>query len=758
MADRTAETERHDAAVVAVDETHPAVLILVKLLQSGHIASGTYNALMFKFQKLHQAFSQSCSTEETLLRWTRELNKELKAQKMTIQNSASQQQEHRQALTTLRQYVTNIQAELDATRDQIESTQVNTRMKKKECEKLADKVAKARDDQVSKLEPQKAKLLSANQALEDLIAQSQRTIDSLQTEAATTMARVTDYDRALGEMEKQKRGADQRMLEISAMPIRTRQKANAVESSHNSMLSEERSVNNQLASAEANLELMHQRAHDLEAEYQHVTNDMDGMQQAVGEIKLKTEELRQRCGEQGNVKQQYEYESRQIAKLDAEQIKDIGLLEGKLDHIAREMNRREFECQKLEEGIAKTRVEANTNSSKLAIVKADGAKEQGQNAVWRRERDRALEDKETAAQAILAVQEVSQQVLAEIKLALTEKDRKQSIHDQLSKKERDLLVDLTEASLIRDRKAREMTGMKKKTLEYKTLAMERNLDYLDLSRKVEQNAEKMKDLSGLYEKVELDRNKNMNHIQTSRQLIVEYNEKIRILENEVEVLRLEFEQVSDAVHLQKNELAAAFKRRDQTRSDLKTAELKYHECQNKIDFQDSEIEQVNRMLTSIEDSIKLHQRLYDEQSVDCSNIQKMLIDKRDELSLITEQFNRHEWVMKRGEIQLREREEEMKLLRLQLTDFARQIEIMQRKVPQLRAYDDEIVELDKQLEAAHRESDKMTVKLEAPDLQERQRAYRGRDFRMKELEEKVSMYEQRINAKGRQLWEADPAP
>jgi chromosome segregation ATPase len=131
----------------------------------------------------------------------------------------------------------------------------------------------------------------------------------------------------------------------------------------------------------------------------------------------------------------------------------------------------------------------------------------------------------------------------------------------------------------------------------------------------------------------------------------------------------------------------------------------------------------------------------------------MLIDKRDELSLITEQFNRHEWVMKRGEVQLREREEELKLLRLQLNDFARQIDIMQRKVPQLRAYDDEIVELDRQLSVAHGESDKMTAKLEAPDLRERQRAYRGRDFTLKELEEKVATCEQRINAKGQQLWE-----
>ena len=45
-------------------------------------------------------------------------------------------------------------------------------------------------------------------------------------------------------------------------------------------------------------------------------------------------------------------------------------------------------------------------------------------------------------------------------------------------------------------------------------------------------------------------------------MIVELKEKIKILENEVEVLRSEFVQVNIAVKLQKNKLIEAYKRRD----------------------------------------------------------------------------------------------------------------------------------------------------------------------------------------------------
>ena len=109
--------------------------------------------------------------------------------------------------------------------------------------------------------------------------------------------------------------------------------------------------------------------------------------------------------------------------------------------------------------------------------------------------------------------------------------------------------------------------------------------------------------------------------------------------------------------------------------------------------------------------------------------------------------------MRRGEIALREREEEHKLLTLQLKDFLRQIDVMQRKIPQLKAYDAEIAELESQLDKERQECDAITSKLEVPDLKERKRAYCGKDFTMKELEDKVSLYEQRINSKEQQVWE-----
>ena len=736
-----------------IDENHPAVVAIKKLMEDGEITKEVFSNLFFKFKKLHQAFAQSCATEESLLRRTRDLNKELKTQKMTIQNSAAQQEEHRTALNMLRQYVTNIQSELEVTREQIESTKVNTEQKKKECEKLADKVAKARDDQVLKLEPQKKAIQLEIKRLDDSIAEHRTTIDSLKTTACNITESMKKCDQELAEIEKKKRNADHKMLEISSIPIKTRQKSQAVEANHNSMLSEEKTLNQQIGFNDNVLYELHTRSHDLETEFQHISNDLDGMNNALGDLKMKSEELRQKYAEKTSEKQQKEFDSRRLTKMITEQAKEIVSINTKLENLDKDIAKKEKESERLEETMARLAVETEILRSQLGTLAKDEAQEEQNNLKLRHELDKQNEAKEAALKAVLAVEEINQKLLEEIKRAVAEKNRKQGIHDQLTKKEHELGLELTEASLIRNRKAREMTAMKKKAIDVKALAMERNLDFMELCRRVEQNTAKLKECSEMYEKVKLDRNKNVNLIQTSRQLIVEYKEKIRILENEVEVLRVEYEQVAAAVKLQKSELMEAFKRRDATKSDLKHAELNYKDLQGKIDFQMNETGRLNLVLQNIENSIEHHQNLYAKQSDDCASIQRELIDRQDQLCLVSEQFNRHEEVMKRGEIALKEREEEFKLLNLQLKDFQRQIEIMQRKIPQLRAYESEIADLNKQLDKERLEVDKITTKLEVPDLKERQRAYCGKDFSLKELEDKVTLYEQRINSKEQQLWE-----
>jgi chromosome segregation ATPase len=164
-------------------DAHPAIVILRSLLESGDISEDLCSELTFKFTRLHHAFEQSCSTEQILMRRTRDLDRDLKAQKMTIQNSAAEQQDHRSQLAAIRQLVTNIQVELDSVQEQIASTETNTKVKLKEVEKLTEKVDKAKEAQAIKLEPQRRQIQQEIANLEKAIQERRDRIQALQQQS-----------------------------------------------------------------------------------------------------------------------------------------------------------------------------------------------------------------------------------------------------------------------------------------------------------------------------------------------------------------------------------------------------------------------------------------------------------------------------------------------------------------------------------------------------------------------------------------------
>jgi chromosome segregation ATPase len=741
------------ADAVPPDDLHPAIQVLCQLRDSQEISLDLYKELEFKFVKMHQAFTQSCSTEQVLMRKCRDLDRELKSQKMTIESSTAQQQDHRTHLAAIHQFLLNIQVELDSVQDQIASTETNTKVKLKEAEKLVEKVEKAKEAEANKLEPQRRQIQQEVTDLGHAIQERREKILWLKQQSIDMTDRLQRADERLSDLERKKKSSNQKILEIGSIPVKMRQKCASVELAHNQLLTEEKSANQQLQSIELSIAGLEGKSHDFNSELQQTSAAIDQLARQISELRTIYDDLKKKQNEQGNVKQQREFDAKRIQRSLHEYDKEISNLDQKLDSIERDMERRTKETTKMEEAINRLLLDKQEQEGQLRTATQDKEHELEHLTKLRKQLAAQSAEKERALKSLIDLQELNEQMLGKIKEAGDDRDHKQQFLDQLVAKERDITQQLLEASLVRDRKAREMAAMKKKTVDAKALAMEKNLDHLDLCRKLESFQLQMREFSELYDKVKMDRNRHVNTIQTSGQLVIEMKEKINILESEVEVLRREYADLAFFVQRQKNGLSEAYKRRDSTRVALKQKETEYQGLQSKIDFQSNETNRMNHILQSLEQQINHQQERYTNQADDCADRQRMLVDKQDELCLIYEQFNRHEEIMRKGETALRERDEELKLLNLQLKDFARRIDIMQKKIPQLRSYNDEIAELERQLDRERHEVDLVTRRLEIPDQKDRLRSYIGKDFTLKELDDKVSLYEQRINSKEQQLWE-----
>jgi len=88
----------------------------------------------------------------------------------------------------------------------------------------------------------------------------------------------------------------------------------------------------------------------------------------------------------------------------------------------------------------------------------------------------------------------------------------------------------------RDIKAREGTRIQLKERETRQHVRMKELIVLDLTKRCNEIANRLKEFSALYEVVKNERNKYVNLIQSSSQALAEMREKIRILTNEVSTL------------------------------------------------------------------------------------------------------------------------------------------------------------------------------------------------------------------------------
>lgn len=735
------------------EATHPAILELNRLVEEKQISPEDAKKLSFRFKKLQDAFTQSCNTEQILMRRTRNLNKELKAQKLTIENSAQQQLGHRSQLSELRQSVTAMQVDLESLKDQISSTQINTKMKIKELEKLDDKVSKAQENQRSTLDPQKRQIQEENASLEEMISQRKDKIKNLIKEGQDLQVRIQKSDKQIQELDVKKKELNKRVLDISAFPVKVRAKAQNAENSLKAMLNDEDNTIAQLKNVEEGISNQLNKQREYENEIQHIINDTNGMEDTTDQLKKQHDSIKVETSTQKEVRLQREYEFRTLNKTIKDTDYTVSVLDQKYNLLIKEIERKESEIFKMQEAIARFMLEKESMLSQLKKCKQEADNERQRNVNLQHELDKVVEGRENAVKAVLALESVNAKVLDQVKEALVIKDKKQGVLDQIVKKEKDLIQSLKESALIRNRKVRELAKVRKKVVDAKTVVSEKNMHYLDLTRKLERCSQILLDVSQLYEKAKIERNRYVNTIQTSQQMTVEFKEKIKILDNEVDVLRGELNQVYAAVKAQKFELNDAFKRKEATKCQLKQEEDKYKDLQKQIDYQVSETSRLNTVLQHVEELINQQQGRYSIQADDCANIQRMLIDKQDELCIVYEQYNRHEEVMRKGEAILKEKEEELKILNLQLNDFARKIDILQRKIPLLRKYQDDIEELQIQIDKEQKEVDTLTRKLEVPDANERKRQYTGRDFSNNELDAKISLYEQRVSDKKRTVVE-----
>ena len=170
------------------------------------------------------------------------------------------------------------------------------------------------------------------------------------------------------------------------------------------------------------------------------------------------------------------------------------------------------------------------------------------------------------------------------------------------------------------------------------------------------------------------RNKFAQLIEAGKQTKSEMGEKLRVLANEIDILRSESgDKEIKLVHAHA-QLTGAMTARDVLRQDINKRAVVLRESRDRIDEQANEIEGLNAVTRQgRRERIALASRFSHETSRrDHTGL--MLVERNDEVAALHERVNLQVDVGRRGEIELRNREDEIRALAAEITKHELSVE------------------------------------------------------------------------------------
>ncbi len=193
--------------------------------------------------------------------------------------------------------------------------------------------------------------------------------------------------------------------------------------------------------------------------------------------------------------------------------------------------------------------------------------------------------------------------------------------------------------------------------------------------------------------------------------------------------------------------------RDGLRLDLYKSQSEYRRKQEVVEQQIVEIDKLNSIINGLErEMLRLKARYV--RAVETRNSTGVsLIDRNDELCILYEKVNLQEQTIKCGELGVRQKDEDIRMLKLQLCELQRQVIVSRKQLPQMPALADAVVKLKGELSRERQMTDSLCKDLESPSNDGRWRSLPGDDPDREQLLAKTSVLEERLNLKKEALLE-----
>uniref|UniRef100_A0A7M4G0C6 Coiled-coil domain containing 146 n=1 Tax=Crocodylus porosus TaxID=8502 RepID=A0A7M4G0C6_CROPO len=324
---------------------------------------------------------------------------------------------------------------------------------------------------------------------------------------------------------------------------------------------------------------------------------------------------------------------------------------------------------------------------------------------------------------------------------------------------RDELVNLARLTQVksdeREQKARDFL---KAQIRLQNIIKEIKKKDLEIGEYKKRKRDIQRQLTGfakIYDIIRNERNKCVNLVYAARQKTTEIKERVKMLDNEMEILRnsaiIKDRKLQKRSLKHKHNIAI----KDSLQGDVCKVIAILHEMKEKKEQHLLDVDRLTNMLTHTEEEMLQLQKQYERAVQHRNESGVLLIEREEEVCVFYEKINIQQITSRSGNIEIQSMDEKIRLLKLKIAEKKRQIETCLKILPMKNALDADMVALQIQYFQCKDRIKNLDKIFADPEEENRKRELGGKDPSVPELFKKIEELELKLVEKEEKLLEKD---
>ncbi|ETE59542.1 Coiled-coil domain-containing protein, partial [Ophiophagus hannah] len=707
-----------------------------------------------EYEKLHAVLKKSYENEKRLMAKCRELNAEIVVNSAKVATALKLSQDDQTTITSLKREIEKAWKMVDAAYDKEQKAKETIMSLKEEIMNLTklveqgsglslgqehnlrellkfkEEVTKERDQllaEVVKLRDSVANMSDHQQEAEKTKLEAESTIAQLHQEIQMRQNEASRETRKKEKMERELKQL-QNELEFKMADIKTMQQG--LNKSKEELLKCEQQLKEQkILNERATKELEQSTARNTKLQLENEQHSL-AIEQLMQENQQKTTELRAREDEVSQMRQE-------IGKL----TKTREVMQRKLRVV--EENKTQAECER------------DTLKNQIAGLEKELEAAKKQAEVDKKAIDELVRERDILNKNLLKAASVTQKQMNLVKL---HEQSKKNLEEEIlnykdeAQKQRKIIFQLEKE---RDRYINEASDLTQKVLHHMEDIKLREMQIFDYKKKIAESETKLKQQQNLYEAVRSDRNLYSKNLIEAQDEINEMRKKLKIMTHQVDQLKEEISVKEAAlvkVHLDHQRIE---KEKEALKGELLKMRQQAIETKHFIEKQEEEERKLLKIISEA-DAERLRQKKELDQVISERDILgSQLVRRNDELALLYEKIKIQQSILNKGEMQYRQRIEDIRLLKLEIKKLRREKAILGKSVANVEELRQEVYHMQKELLKERTRCRALEEELENPMNVHRWRKLEASDPSTYELIQKIHALQKRLINKTEEVVEKE---